>query len=64
MGREKANQEIRIAAQNSKVMLWEVADRIGINDSNFSRKLRHELPAPEKEKILMIIADLAAMKEA
>ena len=31
----------------------------GVNDSNFSRKLRNELPKEEKEKILLIIDNLA-----
>ena len=37
-----------------------IAEKIGINDGNFSRKLRHELPQEEKEKIFRIIDELKA----
>ena len=56
------NQEIRNMAKTAGVRLWEVADAIGIADTTFCRKLRKELPADEKEKILSVIAELA--KEA
>lgn len=56
------NKEIRIAAKNAGVRLWEVAAAYGVNDSNFSRKLRQELPQQEKEKILAIIDRLAKEK--
>ena len=55
-----ANAEIRRAAKSAGVRLWQVAERFGINDGNFSRKLRRELPPEEREKILGIIKDLAA----
>ena len=52
------NQEIREAAKKSGVKLWQVADCIGMNDSNFSRKLRKELPNNERKEILDIIASI------
>lgn len=61
-GKEMHNKEIRIAAKNAGVRLWEVAAAYGVNDSNFSRKLRQELPQQEKEKILAIIDRLAKEK--
>jgi hypothetical protein len=56
------NKEIRSAAKNAGVHLWEVAVAYGINDGNFSRKLRQELPQEEKEKILAIIDRLSREK--
>lgn len=41
------------------VKLWQVAERLGINDGNLSRKLRRELPQEEQERILTIIQELA-----
>lgn len=58
------NAEIRRAAKSAGVRLWQVAERFGINDGNFSRKLRRELPPEEREKILGIIKDLAAERAA
>lgn len=57
------NKEIRSAAKKAGVRLWEVAAAYGINDGNFSRKLRQELPQEEKEKILAIINRLAQEKQ-
>lgn len=56
------NQEIRRAAGGAGVKLWQVAEALGIADCSLSRKLRKELPAEEKEKILEVIQELA--KEA
>ena len=47
------NNDIRTKAEKAGVRLWQIAEKIGINDGNFSRKLRHELPQEEKEKILL-----------
>ena len=58
-----ANMEIRNAAKKAGIRLWEVAAACGVNDGNFSRKLRQELPQEEKEKILAIIARLAQEKQ-
>ncbi|MEE1220075.1 MAG: hypothetical protein U0L20_09150 [Ruminococcus sp.] len=59
----KANNDIRQAAKKQSVKLWEIALYLGINDGNFSRKLRKELPQDEKEKIFSIIDQIAAEKE-
>ncbi|WP_302602015.1 hypothetical protein [uncultured Ruminococcus sp.] len=58
----KSNADIRAAALHKAVMLWEIADKLGITDSNFSRKLRHELPQAEKERIFSIIEEIAKEK--
>lgn len=57
------NREIREAAKRADVHLWQVAEVYGVNDGNFSRKLRKELPWEEKEKILEIIDRLAQEKQ-
>ena len=54
------NREINSAAKSAGVYLWEFAEKLGIQDSAFSRKLRKELPDQEKQAILQIIQDLAA----
>lgn len=56
------NQDIRNAAKKADIKLWQIAEKLGIWDATFSRKLRKELPQEEKEKIIGIIAELA--KEA
>ena len=56
------NQDIRKAAHSAGVKLWQIAEQLHITDSYFSRKLRHELPDEEKQKIFAIIEELT--KEA
>lgn len=53
------NRDIRNAAKEAHVFLWQIADRIGVNDGNFSRRLRKELSPEEKERIMTIIEELA-----
>ena len=53
------NIDIRDAAKRAGVCLWQIAEQMGVNDGNFSRKLRRELPTQEKKKILKIIDDIA-----
>ncbi len=53
------NQDIRMAAANAGIRLWQIADALGITDGNLSRKLRKELPDDEKKRIFSIIQDLS-----
>lgn len=57
------NTEIRNRAKDTGVKLWEIADRYGLNDGNFSRKLRRELPEEERDRILAIIDQIAAERK-
>lgn len=54
-----ANVEIRDSAKRNGVKLWMVAEAIGMTDSAFSRKLRHELEPDERAKVLAAIEKLS-----
>ena len=43
--------------------LWQIAEALGIQETALSRKLRHELPTEEKNKILGIIEALAQERQ-
>ncbi len=45
------NLDIRDEIKTAGLRFWQIADTLGINDGNFSRKLRHELPEEEKRRI-------------
>lgn len=49
------NIDIREYAKKKGVKLWEIASALHINDGNFSRKLRQELPNEMKQQIFQII---------
>lgn len=59
-----ANESIKQTAKEAGIKLWQVADAYGVNDGNFSRKLRHELPEGEQQKIISIIERLAKEAQA
>ncbi len=57
---KRANLDIIQEAKEAGVKLWQIAERFngGMNDSNFSRKLRHDFSAEEKSSVRAIIAKL------
>lgn len=57
------NTDIKEAAKKAGVKLWQIAEACGMQDSNFSRKLRRELPEAEKKTILDIIEAISAEQE-
>lgn len=52
------NQDIRLEAAGAGVKLWQIAERLGITNYNFSCKLRNELSSEKKVKIHAIIEEL------
>lgn len=53
------NNEIREEIKAANLRFWQVAEKFGLNDGNFSRRLRHELSDADKTKSREIIADLS-----
>lgn len=56
---QKANADIRQAAQSAGVKLWQIAEALNKHDFNFSRMLRRELSAEEKTNIHELINQIA-----
>jgi len=54
------NIEIRAAAAEKRVRLWEIAEQLRMSDSDFSRYLRKELSPEEEKKLYSLIDELAA----
>ena len=52
--------EIRQRIISAGLKIWQVADKFGCTDGNFSRKLRKEFSADDTEKVLNIIKELKA----
>ena len=57
------NKGIKDAARTKGVKLWEVAERLGICDTTFSRKLRRQLQPEETARILAIIDEISAERK-
>ena len=58
-----ANEKLKVYAKEREVFLWQIAERLSLQDSNFSKKLRRELPEEERKRILEIIDQIAAERE-
>ena len=56
------NIEVRTSAAQSGIRHWEIAEKLGISEGTFCRKLRRELSEQEKQRILCVIQQL--QKEA
>lgn len=54
-----ANTEIKSRAKQRGVFMYELAEKIGMVDTAFSRKL----PAAEKARIFSLIDEIAAEKQ-
>lgn len=52
------NEDIRNYAKKKNVYLWMIANKLGMNDGNFSRKLRNELSPEMKEKVFKYIDEI------
>ena len=57
------NQDIKDEIRQAGLKFWMIAEKLGCNDGNFSRKLRRELPDEKKAKIRNIIAQLKSEQE-
>lgn len=54
----KRNTEIRAAAKNSGVFLYEIAEKLGVSEPTFNRYLRKELSDGMKAKVLTAIEEI------
>ena len=57
------NSSVREYAKAQGVLLWQIAEKLGITDGNFSRKLRREFTPDEQKKIIKIIDKLSEERQ-
>lgn len=60
---KRANDDIREYCKEKGVKLWEVAEKVGISDGNFSRKMRKPFSGEYRDKIMRIIRNIADHRE-
>lgn len=59
MRQNKANQDVRNAITEKGFYMWEIAEKLGISDTFFTKLMRVELPESEKRKIFDVIEGAA-----
>lgn len=57
------NDMIKEYAKLNGVKLWQIADELGMQDSNFSKLLRHPLSSEKENEICAIIDRIAAKRK-
>ncbi|MBE6845646.1 MAG: hypothetical protein E7508_08070 [Ruminococcus sp.] len=60
----KKNIEIRKAAKENGVFLWEIADKLGVSEPTLNRYLRKEMPDSLKAKFHSAIEQIRLEHEA
>ncbi|WP_034476047.1 hypothetical protein [Butyrivibrio proteoclasticus] len=58
------NDDIKSYAKAKKVKLWQVAEALGITDSQLSRMMRHELEPGLKRRIMKHVDKIADGKQS
>jgi hypothetical protein len=53
------NNELKCYAANKGVRLWQVAEKFGITDATFSRKLRKEFSKEDADKFKKYVDEIA-----
>ena len=56
-------QEVKQLILSENVKCWQVAELWGLNDGNFSRRMRHPFSVEEVGRIRAIIAEIKANKK-
>lgn len=55
---EKANKDIRRTLERENIYQWQVAEKLGMQDSNFSKLLRTEMTENKKRDVLLAIKQI------
>lgn len=59
----KVNQEIRNKIESNRILYWEVAEKVGIAQSNLSVWLRTEMREDRRERVEKAIHELLAERQ-
>lgn len=55
-----SNNELKYYAQCRGVRLWQVAEKFGVTDASFSRKLRKKFSKEDAEKFKLYVDEIAS----
>ena len=58
-----SNTLVRAALHENAVHQWQLAEALGMNESVFSRRMRHEMPSEEQARLVTVICGIAAARK-
>ena len=61
---KKANQDIRDYMERHRITIWQLGLKLNVSENTMIRRLRMELPAPEKAALLAALAEIVTEREA
>lgn len=56
------NSDLKRKIKSKGIMLWQIAEKLGIHDSNFSRMLRYKLNDEQRKAIVKAISEFEREK--
>lgn len=57
------NETVKCYAKSNNVKLWQIADALGMKDSNFSKRLRYQFTLDEEKAIREIVDKIASEQQ-
>lgn len=58
----ETNEKLKSFIKSKNIKLWQVADKLGIYDTNFSKMLRYKLKDEELNKVYKAVKELEREK--
>lgn len=58
----ETNEKLKTFIKSKNIKLWQVADKLGIYDTNFSKMLRYKLKDEELNKVYKAVKELEREK--
>lgn len=58
----ETNEKLKLFIKSKNIKLWQVADKLGIYDTNFSKMLRYKLKDEELNKVYKAVKELEREK--
>lgn len=53
-----ANEILRAKMKKDKIFFWEIADKLGLNETTVIKRFRHELKPEQRNEVLSAIEEI------
>lgn len=53
-----ANETLRAKMKEDKVFMWQIADKLGLNETTVIKRFRHELKPGQRNEVLSAIEEI------
>ncbi|MCM1224845.1 MAG: hypothetical protein NC548_61385 [Lachnospiraceae bacterium] len=53
-----ANEKLRAMMKQEQIFMWQIADKLGLNETTVIKKFRHELTEGQRNNVLSAIEEI------